>query len=397
MENKSVFSILAIFVGLLIGSITAFFLFQKLSENIDITAVEIIVPIAENTEEIVVKNREVIGFLPHWMVSQKARVYPQNLTQLVYFNIEVDSSGNLKKKDKNGYYTAEWNHFVSSHFHELKNQAKLADTKVLVAINNFNIESIDALIASKKATDNFAKQLKNLAVKYDLDGVNIDFEYTTDEILPNEKYFARFLSAIREEMFKENEEFIVSVDFIANSIIKNPQFNLEAIAEIVDQIIIMTYDYHHPGSERAGPVAPIFNDDNDRNVNGIISLLKARIPEEKIVMGIPFYGYEWQTADDSYQSEVLGTSTALASYGRIKKLIETDKSIRVNWNEKARSPWIVYWEDGVTKQIYYEDDRSLTDKITYASQNDLGGIAIWALGYEGDYLEPWQIIKKHLL
>lgn len=397
MTKKSFFSFLAVFLGILFGSVPTFFIYKNLPQDLELGEYEIISPIAENTENIAVKNREVIGFLPYWMIAKKVHVYPQNLSQLIYFNIEVDSKGNLKKKDENGYYTPEWNHFTSAYFAELKEQAKLTNTKILLAVNNFDIDSIDALISSKTATANFAEQLRELALEYGLDGVNIDFEYTTDEKLPNSQNYVRFLSSIKKEMFIENEEFIVSADFIANAIIKNPQFDLESIANTIDQVIVMTYDYHHPGSDQAGPVAPIFNDDNDRNINGIISLLKARILREKIVMGIPFYGYEWQTADESYQSAVLGTSTALASYGRIKELLENDKTIKVNWDEKARSPWIVYWENGVINQIYYEDDRSLTDKVTYASQNDLGGIAIWALGYEGGYLEPWQIIKKYLL
>ncbi len=56
------------------------------------------------------------------------------------------------------------------------------------------------------------------------------------------------------------------------------------------------------------------------------------------------------------------------------------------------SPYIVYQDDGATYQIHYEDSRSLSLKLDLVNQSALGGVAIWALGYETPYQELWQTI-----
>ena len=384
---------LAIFI---VGFLSGFsFLIPYLQHLNDKPIVSGIVDAGKNTLGAKTAKGEVIGFLPYWIISEKTPVYPQNLTQLIYFNVEADEKGNLLLNDKNGNLTPEWKFFFTDYFQDLKTQAKLAETKVLVAVTNFNIESIDKLIRSKTAGANFASNIAGLLANFDLDGINIDFEYTTDEKLPDSFYLSKFLTELRSEMNKAKKENILSIDLMANALVKNADFDLQKIAESVDQIIVMTYDYSHPGSETAGPVAPLYGGFNERSVNEVISLLRGKIEDHKIVMGIPLYGYEWQTESTSYRSAVSSDSpVALASYKRLKELTHTQKNLKVNWNDIAKSPWINYW-DGNNKQIYFENDLSLENKVHYAYKNNLGGVALWALGYDGGYLEPWQIIRKY--
>ena len=57
-------------------------------------------------------------------------------------------------------------------------------------------------------------------------------------------------------------------------------------------------------------------------------------------------------------------------------------------------PYITYKEDGKQKIIFYENTQSLAYKMDLVRQADLGGIAIWALGYEGDAPELWEVIER---
>jgi len=61
----------------------------------------------------------------------------------------------------------------------------------------------------------------------------------------------------------------------------------------------------------------------------------------------------------------------------------------------AKSPWLIYEQSGAIKQIYYENERSLEEKLKFAKGRGLAGIAIWALGYEGSYQKPWEVIEKY--
>src|SRR3989344_9389977 len=218
---------LAIFI---VGFLSGFsFLIPYLKHLNDKPIVSGIVDFEKKTLGAETAKGEVIGFLPYWIISEKTPVYPQNLTQLIYFNVEADEKGNLLLNDKNGNLTPEWKFFFTDYFQDLKTQAQLAETKVLVAVTNFNIESIDKLIRSKTAGANFASNIAGLLANFDLDGINIDFEYTTDEKLPDSFYLSKFLTELRSEMNKAKKENILSIDLMANALVKNADFDCKKL------------------------------------------------------------------------------------------------------------------------------------------------------------------------
>ena len=71
-----------------------------------------------------------------------------------------------------------------------------------------------------------------------------------------------------------------------------------------------------------------------------------------------------------------------------------NKNVNKSWDEVSQSPWLTYTQYGAIKQIYFEDIRSITEKIKFAKNKKLGGIAIWALGYDGGDMDLWNTIEK---
>ena len=71
-----------------------------------------------------------------------------------------------------------------------------------------------------------------------------------------------------------------------------------------------------------------------------------------------------------------------------------DEGVKEQWEKDAMTPYITYKEDGKQKIIFYENTQSLAYKMDLVRQADLGGIAIWALGYEGDAPELWEVIER---
>jgi spore germination protein YaaH len=60
------------------------------------------------------------------------------------------------------------------------------------------------------------------------------------------------------------------------------------------------------------------------------------------------------------------------------------------WDKDALSPWVVATTNNEVRQIYFENQQSITHKLTLAKQAQLHGVAIWALGYEGETDDLWQ-------
>ena len=339
-------------------------------------------------------KKGVIGFLPSWSVASKASVYPKNLTQIIYFGLNVNKDGSIIKYNEDNLPVLEWSYFNSGYFKEIRREASSSGTEVLLSIKSFDNETIDNLISSQEATSKLTKQLLILIEQYNLGGINIDFEYFTDSSFPTSKHFVKFLEELSSNLKRANPETIISVDVNATVVIKDKAYNMTQIGKAVDQVIIMAYDYRQQNSTRAGPVAPIKGKLNEHSILESVESLSGRVPNDKLILAIPFYGYEWQTVGREHKSPVVEGTGALATYKRVRKLLTDRSDITVNWDDISKSPWLYYMQYGAVKQIYYENDRSISEKIKFIKEKNMGGLAVWALGYEGNNTEPWKIIEK---
>jgi spore germination protein YaaH len=142
----------------------------------------------------------------------------------------------------------------------------------------------------------------------------------------------------------------------------------------------MAYDFNRPGSDYAGPVAPIKSELGKRNISEIYEKLSQldNTFKNNFIMAYPLYGYEWKTETKEYGSKVLGKWCQMASMNRISKM----NNMSEQWDELSMSPWLFFEEEGEIRQIYYENKKSLEIKVDLARKNGLKGVAFWALGYE---------------
>jgi len=329
---------------------------------------------------------DIIGFLPSWSVARNSVVDTKNFSQIIYFGLGINENGGLIQYDDNGLSVAEWTYFNSPYFKKIKAEAKENGRKILLTVKSFDNTTIDKIISSPSATNYLIKQLTSLIIKYDLDGINIDFEYVTDSDVkfPTSKYLSAFLEKISHDLKKEKPEIIISIDVNATAVLNDNAFNMTRIGRAVDQVIVMAYDYRQQNSIFAGPVAPLYGEQNEHNIWESIHALEGRVESRKIILAIPLYGYEWQTVSENNKSSTIPQSGALATYRRVKEILKKREDVKKHWDNIAKSPWLSYRQYGEIRQIYYEDERSIAEKIKFAKEKSLGGIAFWALGYEGD-------------
>ena len=125
------------------------------------------------------------------------------------------------------------------------------------------------------------------------------------------------------------------------------------------------------------------------------------IPKEKILMGVPYYGRDWAVETGSrIESKTLPSDnpdnySAVISYARAKEMKELKKS-QCKFDEVAQQPWCWYTDPKtkVDHQVWYEDVKSIGIKYDFAKKQDLGGVAIWVLGYDKNYPELWDMIRE---
>lgn len=330
----------------------------------------------KNLDDKVKTENKVFGFLPTWMVG-KTQEYSNEMSHLIFLGIETDEKGDLiwdiqSRKINNDVY--------------LSQKKKIGDNggKNILGIKLFEDEKLNTLLSNKESVDNLIKQIKEVVMEENFDGVNLDFEFQGDPMAILGQDFGVFIDGLKLAGVKE-----ISVDVFANTIIKGDEQKLKTLLGKIDHLVVMAYDFHRPGVDFAGPVAPIGSPVGKRNIREVVEkIIAINLDKRKIIMAYPLYGYEWQTYTKEFGSQIRRGWYQMSSWKRTKELIK-EKNLEVNWDELSMSPWLVFEENKKNHQIYFENEKSLGAKIDLVKQNKLGGWGFWALGYEGEDKFVW--------
>jgi len=204
------------------------------------------------------------------------------------------------------------------------------------------------------------------------DGFDIDWESPQAEDAEN---FRALLEEFRRQMnaVRPSLRLSIAVDQAPETL---PGTDFGTIAKLVDQVGVMNYDYAGPWSKTTGFVAPLFgNNAHAHSIERSIARYKAAgVPEQKLLMGLPFYGYSW-TAVSSVNNGLFQPGRAVHAdrpYNYIRTLAAPFSTYR---DERSQAPWLF---DGQTFWTY-EDPVSVRYKVSYARNQHLGGIMIWEL------------------
>lgn len=344
-------------------------------------------PLVRNTPTVVKKKvGGLVGFLPTWMVG-KTRLYGKEVDQLVFLGIEVKENGSL-------VWDLQSNKIHNSDYLKQKENIKRTGGKNILGIKLFEDEKIDALLASDEAKQRLIDEVADVVKTGGFDGVNVDFEYMNNPVRILDEDFGELMIRAKAAGWKE-----ISVDGFANTIIKGSSEGLNKLLEKIDLMIVMAYDFHRPGSDYAGPVAPVKAEPGQRSISEILEKsVDFNLKKEKIIMAYPLYGYEWKTVGATF-----GSQTKVGTNGWTVQYKESVGFTGTSWNDDSMSPWMAFNQDEVVKrtvivrrkkkvisetisqphQVYFENENSLKIKIEMAKQAQMGGIGFWALGYEG--------------
>ncbi|MCI5622105.1 MULTISPECIES: glycosyl hydrolase family 18 protein [Anaerostipes] len=197
-------------------------------------------------------------------------------------------------------------------------------------------------------------------------GVDIDFEYILAE---NRDGYAAFVRNLREVMSAKGYQVSVA---LAPKISKNQPgllyegVDYKALGEAANTVFLMTYEWGYTyGPPMA--VAPL------NKVRQVLDYAVTEIPEEKILMGIPNYGYDWPLPYESgiTKAETIGNVQAVERALEYEAVIEFD--------EIAKSPYFHYKADNIEHEVWFEDVRSIEAKIQLITSYGFLGAGYWNL------------------
>jgi spore germination protein YaaH len=337
----------------------------------------------------------IYGFLPYWNVNRV--VIQPELTQLAYFSLTFDHTGHIISRQDGevdqGYHKLQSDDFVNSMQAAQKNHTQLE-----IVLAQFNNDEISAFLLSPSSQQQLLTELNSILLEYPFTGVNIDIEYTGPVTTNLQDDLATFMHNLNNNLKQRRQGVNLSIDIYSSSGDNNDLWNLPKIAPNVDEVVVMAYDFHRRSSPLAGPVAPLFGGQVlwDSDITSHLKTILTSVPADKLLLGVPFYGYEWQTTSREAQATTLPETGSTASFDYVQSILsqKTELKVQEGWSEEALSPYLSYVKNHKTYIIYYENSRSLSYKLDLVNQLELRGIAIWALGYEKDSRELWDTIKN---
>lgn len=223
------------------------------------------------------------------------------------------------------------------------------------------------------------KMMKEFILKYDLDGINLDFEnmYQDDRDL-----YSQFVKEMADMCHSVGA--ILSVD-VTKYEPTSPTYSLcydrTAIAKYADYVALMAYDQNGTWSTEAGSVA-----DLKWTEKALIKTLE-EVPNEKLLLGIPFYARIWETVNGKVvKTSAVGMTTVA------NKIAENNAT--VYYDEKTGQNYAEWTSGNSVFKVWIEDKTSIQARLDLIEKYDLAGVASWSKTFETP--DIWEFIEENL-
>lgn len=257
-------------------------------------------------------------------------------------------------------------------------QAHQQGVEVWALCNDFSPNmKIGKVLGYTSRRQKLAKNLIAEAIRYSLDGINIDFENVKKDSGED------FIQFIRElGIMCRNNGIVLSID---NYPVReyNQYYNREEQAEVADYVITMAYDEYYAGSEEAGPVSSI------TYVKDSTEKVLEQVPAEQAIIALPFYSRLWKEKTENGKVDL---SSEACSMGYAQEILQ-DSRAKAIWDDVTGMNYLEYTSGKVLHKMWIEDINSLQVKMEEVAKHETAGVAFWKLGLENRNV--WDMIWKY--
>lgn len=263
--------------------------------------------------------------------------------------------------------------------------------KVLISIGGWSWSKIFSDVSLTDSSRKiFAESAVHIVSEYNLDGIDIDWEYPgmqgdNNVFRPEDKgNYTLLFKALREELDKlpaaGAKKYIITTatggfsDFLLHTEMNKAQLYL-------DYINIMSYDFRTEVDTVTGHHTNLFSGKGIENSasadQSVRDYIAAGVPAGKIVMGIAFYGRAWKTTGTVKR----GLNDKVVSYAKgggyteLKNDFVNQHGYKRYWDKKAKAPYLYNKEENIF--ISYDDEQSVKEKCRYVNRYGLAGVMFW--------------------
>lgn len=338
------------------------------------------------------KGDTVVGYYTNWSSDKgynPADIPAGKLTHLNYAFAKIDPAANTiavanpEKDLKN--------------FEQLRNmKKKYPGLKTLISVGGWDYSTYFSVVAATEESRNqFAAGCVDFILTHGFDGVDLDWEYPVSggpagniNSPEDKRNFTLLLSAIRNQLNaqtqRDGKKYYLTIAGAANSNYLN-KIEAQQVVGLVDHIFVMAYDMHGSWDTYSDFGAPLYNP-QERSPqyknsvhDGVQAYLNAGVPADKLVLGMPFYGYIYEGVGAAQEGRYSTFSSARSiSYNSIKGTYLNNPAFSSFYHEGAAVPYL--YGNGIF--ISYENSRSIGTKAAFARNLGLAGVGIWELSHD---------------
>jgi spore germination protein YaaH len=366
---------------------------------------------------------EISGWMPDWRASSSTLdVLPRldQLTAVMPFSFKVSSEGKIM--DSNDFSKEPWKSFIA----EAKNQK----VRVIPTVMWADGEAMHKILSNTTKRIALEDEIANLVKQKGFDGIDVDFEAKQSRTI---SYFSTFLRGLYQRMGNKwvycTIEARMPLEDRYSPGVKIPDDATEyandytQMNKYCDRVEIMAYDQGtinvRLNSARSAPYAPVAD---PAWVENIVSLVAQSVSKNKIIIGVPTYGYEYQVTplgNSDYQYKMLWPFNPQYALDIAAKLGITPNRTSANemgfiyspdsFNAPKGSDFILTQESMPETTIAqnfnshlstgqpfnfmtWSDSQAISDKVSLAQKLGVRGIAVFNFGGAEDQA-MWNILK----
>ncbi len=335
-------------------------------------------------------SHQVYGYLPYWRLDSGTvdRLDYDLVSTIAFFGLGIKADGNLDTAWR-GYAA-----YTSANAAAVTNAAHAKGVRVVPTFQLFDSSSLtkmSAFLNSPAARERFIGQALDLMARRSADGANVDFEPVPSTIAPS---FVAFIGQFRTAL---RVRFPTATLVVATSA-GAPSNLIDGLAPIVDQMFVMTYNYRWSGSTVTGAIAPL--DNTTRTVKRHITRFLSHVPPSKLIMGVPFYGYDWPVTSDVPNATVQSNRSAFGgvwsvTYSSAMRWLADHPDVARQEDTSQGSGFFTYWDadESTFRQVYFEDELSAAAKYDYAIATALAGVGIWTLDGDRGFNQMQDVLR----
>jgi len=245
-------------------------------------------------------------------------------------------------------------------------------------IGDINLDVVNSVLSNQQIQDKLIENILNILKLKEYNGVNLAFQFIN---AANQQLYLNYLTKVSNRLHQEGYYVFLTLNpglaYNGNEVTFE-KINYADFSEVSDGILFLSYDW---GSIDRPPLQYSII-----TTSSLLDYIVSQVPLDKIRIGLPTFGYDWQLP------YVPGQSSANAlNFDSVLELASQMNAV-IKYDEDSLSAFFEYVDISNQQHIvWFKDARSIDSSLKILQSYGIEGIGIWNIMYY--FSQMWLVIN----